>query len=336
MVMHRVAVLAVDQVGSLDLAIPSQVFGTAHAIDKEPGVLFGEPLYEVMICGERRGLSVMGVGGVELYRMTAPHTLAEARSADTIVVPCGRTKAFPSDDLLEILQDAHARGVRIASICTGSFALAAAGLLDGKSATTHWTSIDTFKERYPQVNVDPDVLFVDNGDVLTAAGAATGLDLCVHMVRNDFGAAVAADLSRHMVISVQRDGAQAQFIAHPEPGVGHESLDPTMRWIRERIHEPITLADIAAHASVSPRTLNRRFRDQTGTTPLRWLLMQRVRRARELLETTDLSVEEVALQCGFRNAINLRKHFAVQVHASPHAYRTAFRLAHSMFRDPAG
>lgn len=328
MVMHRVAVLAVDHVGSLDLAIPGQVFGTAHALDKEPGALFGEPLYEVIICGERSGLPVMGVGGAELYRMTAPHTLAEALTADTIVVPCGRTSDEPSPAVVDVLREAHAQGVRIASICTGSFALAEAGLLDGKSATTHWTRIDMFEERYPQVHVDPDVLFVDNGNVLTAAGAATGIDLCVHMVRNDFGAAVAADVSRHMLISVQRDGAQAQFIPHPDPGVGREALEPTMRWIRERMHESITLADMAAHASVSPRTLNRRFRDQTGTTPLRWLLMQRVRRARELLETTDLSVEEIAVRCGFGNSINLRKHFAVQVQASPHGYRTAFRLAH--------
>ena len=326
--MHRVAVLAVDWVGSLDLAIPGQVFGTAHALDKEPGALFGQPLYDVIICGEREGLSVMGVGGVELYRMTAPHSLDAARSADTIIVPCGRTADPPSPAVVDVLRDAHGRGARIASICTGSFSLAAAGLLDGKTATTHWTRIDMFTERYPDVEVDPDVLFVDNGDVLTAAGAAAGLDLGVHMVRNDFGAAVAADVSRHMVISVQRDGAQAQYIAHPDPGVGHEALEPTMRWIRERLHEPITLADMAAHASVSSRTLNRRFRDQTGTTPQRWLAIQRVRRARELLETTNLSIEDIAQACGFGNAINLRKHFAAQVNASPNSYRTTFKLAH--------
>lgn len=326
--MHRVAVLAVNWVGSLDLAVPGQVFGTAHSLDKAPGELFGEPLYDVFVCGERGELTVMGVGGVELYRMTAPHTLDEARTADTIIVPCARTADPPSPAVLDVLRDAHARGVRIASICTGSFALAAAGLLDGKTATTHWTMIDLFRERYPQVDVDPGVLFVDNGDVLTAAGAATGLDLAVHMVRNDFGAAVAADVSQHMVISPQRDPGQTQFNAHPAPGESHASLEPTMRWIREHMQETFTLADIAAHASVSPRTLNRRFRDQTGTTPVRWLLMQRIRRARELLETTDLSIEEVALQCGFGNAINLRKHFAHQVQTSPHGYRTAFRLTH--------
>lgn len=313
----------VDRVDNLDLAIPLQVFGTAHVLDKTPGALFGEPLYEVLICGERRSLTVTGVGGVDLFQMTAPHLLDVVHTADTIIVP-GAEDREPARAVIQVLRDAHDRGVRIASICSGAFILAAAGLLNGRSATTHWTSTAQLAERYPEVNVDPDVLFVDEGDVLTSAGAATGLDLCLHMVRTDFGSAVAADVARHTVIAPQRDGGQAQFIIHPEPGPDHGSLEPTMRWIRDHLAEPITLAEMADHAAVSPRTLNRRFREQTGTTPLQWLLLQRIHQAQEFLETSDLPVEEVARRCGFGTSINLRKHFAKHVHTSPNRYRQTF------------
>jgi transcriptional regulator GlxA family with amidase domain len=322
--MHRVAVLAVDRVDSLDLAIPLQVFGLAHALGKAPGALFGEPLYETLICGERRSLTVTGVGGVEMFQMTAPHLLDVVHTADTIVVPGGDEDGEPARAVIQVLRDAHDRGVRIASICSGAFILAAAGLLNGRSATTHWTSTAQLAERYPEVNVDPDVLFVDEGGVLTSAGAATGLDLCLHMVRTDFGSAIAAEVARHIVIAPQRDGGQAQFIIHPEPGPDHGSLEPTMRWIRDHLAEPITLAKMADHAAVSPRTLNRRFREQTGTTPLRWLLLQRIHLAQEFLETSDLPVEEVARRCGFGTSINLRQHFAKHVYTSPNRYRQTF------------
>jgi transcriptional regulator GlxA family with amidase domain len=325
MVMHRVAVLAVDRVSVLDLAIPGQVFGTARSLDRPPGEQFGERLYEVLVCGERRGLRVKGPGGFELFRMTAPHGLAEARTADTIVVPGGGIAATPSAEVVGLLRDAHARGVRIASICSGALVLAAAGLLDGRVATTHWTSADSLAERFPDVRVDPNVLFVDGGDVLTSAGAATGLDLCLHMVRNDFGSAVAAEVARHIVMPPQRDGGQAQFIVHPEPSPGCGSLEPTMRWIGDHLAEPITLADMAAHAAVSPRTLNRKFREQTGTTPLQWLLRQRVRHAQELLETSSMPVEEIARRCGFGTSINMRQHFTRQVQVPPNSYRRAFQ-----------
>jgi transcriptional regulator GlxA family with amidase domain len=227
--------------------------------------------------------------------------------------------------VLDVLRQAHGRGARIASICGGAFMLAAAGLLDGRRATTHWTSAGDLAERFPRVEVDPNVLFVDEGDVLTSAGAATGLDLCIHMVRNDFGAAVAADVARHVVIAPQRDGGQAQFIVPREPTGDNGSLEPTMRWLRDRIGEPSTLSDIARHAAISPRTLNRRFREQTAMTPLQWLLTQRVRHAQELLETTALSVEDIARHCGFGTAINLRQHFTRRVKMSPLAYRRAFQ-----------
>lgn len=324
--MHRVAVVAANRVNSLDLAIPGQVFGTAHSQDKADGALFGAPLYEVVVCGEQPDLVVTGRGGAEIFRLTAPHDLSEALTADTVIVPGARTDIDPSTEVLDVLRQAHERGARIASICSGAFMLAAAGLLDGRRATTHWTAAGELARRYPEIEVDPNVLFVDEGDVLSSAGAATGLDLCIHMVRNDFGAAVAADVARHVVIAPQRDGGQAQFIVHREPTGDSGSLEPTMRWLRDRLGEPLTLTDIARHAAISPRTLNRRFREQTGVTPLQWLLTQRVRHAQELLETTALSVEETARHCGFGTAISLRQHFARQVQMSPLAYRRAFQL----------
>lgn len=323
--MHRVAVVAVNHVKSLELAIPGQVFGTAHSHDKPAGAVFGDPLYDVIVCGERPDLVVCGRGGVEMFRMTAPYDLSAVLTADTVIVPGARTDIEPSIEVLDVLRQAHGRGTRIASICCGAFILAAARLLDGRRATTHWTSAAGFAERFPGVEVDPNVLFVDDGDVLTSAGAATGLDLCIHMVRNDFGAAVAADAARHVVIAPQRDGDQAQFIVHRDPTSDSGSLEPTMRWVRDHIGEPLTLSDIAQHAAMSPRTLNRHFREETGTTPLQWLLTQRVRHAQELLETTALSIEEVARDCGFGTAINLRQHFARRVNMSPLSYRRAFQ-----------
>ncbi|MFF1823779.1 GlxA family transcriptional regulator [Kribbella sp. NPDC058245] len=325
--MHRVAVVMADRSGVLDVAIPAQVFGTARSLEKAPGELWGERLYDVIVCAERPEATVSGPGGLDLFTMTTPYTLADARTADTIIVPGGSNATCPSAELIELLQDAHARGVRIASICSGALVLGDAGLLEGKVATTHWTSTDVLVERCPSVQVDANVLFVDAGDVLTSAGAATGMDLCMHMVRSDFGSAVAAEVARHIVLSPAREGGQAQFIVHPEPGPDCGSLEPTMRWIREHLAEPITLADMASYAMVSPRTLNRKFREQTGTTPLQWLLRQRIQHAQELLETTTIPIEEIARHCGFGTAINMRQHFTRQVRTSPIGYRKAFRAS---------
>jgi transcriptional regulator GlxA family with amidase domain len=190
---------------------------------------------------------------------------------------------------------------------------------------THWSRAHVIAERYPQVCVDTDVLFIDHGDVITSAGAASGIDMCLHMIRQDFGSAVAADVARHMVVPPQRDGGQAPYVAHPEPGDEHGSLEPTMRWLWQRLGVPVTLADIASHVGTSPRTLNRRFREQTGTTPLQWLLRQRVHHAQELLETTDLSIEAISRHCGFGTSVTMRQHFAKHVRASPMAYRRTYR-----------
>lgn len=323
--MHRVAVLAANYVKSLELAIPGQVFGTAHSRDRPAGAVFGEPLYEVVICGERPDQVVVGRSAAEMYRMTALHDLAAVLRADTVVVPGISTSVAAPAEVLEILREAKRGGARIASICCGAFILAAAGLLDGRRATTHWSNTALLAERFPEVEVDPDVLFVDEGDVLTSAGAATGLDLCVHMVRNDFGAAVAADTARQIVIAPQRAGGQAQFIPQQEPAGEPAALQSTLAWMQQHLAEPLTLTDIARHAVLSGRTLSRRFHEQTGTSPLQWLLVQRVRRARELLETSALPVEEIARQCGFGTAINLRKHFTRRIGVSPQDYRRAFQ-----------
>jgi transcriptional regulator GlxA family with amidase domain len=324
--MHVIAVLALDCVHSFDLATPLQVFTTAHSLDPSSDTGLGEPLYRVMVCGDGRDLRVDGVGDIEMYRYTPPHRLADALTADTIVVP-GSGGRRPPQEVIAVLREAHRRGIRLASICGGAFVLAAAGLLDGRRATAHWTSTASIGERFPLVEMDDGVLFVDDGDVLTSAGAASGLDLCLHMIRCDYGSAVAAETARHMVVPPQREGGQAQFIRHRDPGDGDGSLEPTMRWIREHLDEVITSDRIADHVGVSERTLYRWFRGQTGKTPLQWILQQRLSYAQELLETTDLPIETVAHQSGFGTSMTMRQHFAKHARTSPMAYRRAFRAA---------
>lgn len=212
--MHRVAVLAFDGIHSFDLSMPLQVFSTAHSLDRERGELFGPRLYDVRVCGDGRDLAITGVGGVEMYRYTPRYPLADAADADTIVVVGAATDREPPAEALGLLRQAHRRGIRIASISSGGTrVVAASGLLDGRRATTHWSRADVLAGRYPQVCVDTDVLFLDHGDVLTSAGAASGIDMCLHMIRQDFGSAVAADVARHMVVPPQRDGGQAPYTA---------------------------------------------------------------------------------------------------------------------------
>ncbi|WP_163510614.1 GlxA family transcriptional regulator [Fodinicola acaciae] len=322
--MHVIAVLALDCVHSFDMATPLQVFTTAHSLDPSSDSNLGEPLYRVMVCGDGRDLRAVGVGQVEMYRYTPAHPLADALTADTIIVP-GSGSHQPQDEIIAVLREARERGIRVASICGGAVILAAAGLLDGRRATAHWTSTASIAERFPGVEMDDGVLYVDDGDVLTSAGAASGLDLCLHMIRCDYGSAIAAETARHMVVPPQREGGQAQFIRHRDPGDGDGSLEPTMRWIRERLAEVITSDRIADHVGVSERTLYRWFRDQTGKTPLQWILQQRLSYAQELLETTDLAIETVAQQSGFGTSMTMRQHFAKHARTSPAAYRRAFR-----------
>jgi transcriptional regulator GlxA family with amidase domain len=309
---HVVTVLARDGVVAADLAVPGELFGRARLAD-------GDPAYEVRVA------AVAPEVDAGLFALRAPWGLEALDGAATVVVPgTADPMAAPPPAFLDALRGAAQRGARVASICTGAFGLAAAGLLDGRRATTHWRAADALARRYPRVRVDPDVLFVDEGAVLTSAGAAAGHDLCLHMIRRDHGAAVALHSAREAVMPLERDGGQAQFIAHP-PVADATSLAPLLAWMQEHLDAELTLADLAARAAVTVRTLNRRFREQTGTTPAQHLLRLRLHRAQQLLETTDLPVDHVARVAGFGAPTTLRERFRRRFGVSPSAYRRAFR-----------
>jgi transcriptional regulator GlxA family with amidase domain len=305
---HRVAILVVDGVLPLDFGIPAQVFLERPWLP-----------YRTTLCGERPQIAV-ATG----YSLVVPGTLADVRRADTVIVPgvVDHGRVF-SDDVLDALRYVHRRGRRVVSICTGAFALAAAGLLDGLSATTHWLDVEELAERYPLISVNRNVLYVDNGQVLTSAGIASGIDLCLHIVRRDCGAAAANRVARLIVAAPHRDGGQTQFIEAPV-GTSEGSLSATRSWALDHLGEPLTVRDLAKHAAVSERTFARRFVDETGSTPLQWLLSARIQRARELIETADLSIDQVAQRCGLGTAANLRLHFRRLVGTTPTSYRKAF------------
>ncbi|MBB5785301.1 GlxA family transcriptional regulator [Nonomuraea jabiensis] len=311
---HRVAVVVLNHFATIDLGVPGQVFGTAETAD-------GEKLYEVVTCSEGRTPVRCSAG----YSVLPDHDLDVLDTADTIVVPgihAGRAllDGTISDTLAAALQGRS----RIMSICTGAFVLAAAGLLDGRPATTHWRNADRFAQLFPRVKLDPDVLYVDDGDVLTSAGVAAGLDLCFHVIRNDHGSEVANRAARRCVMPPWRDGGQAQYIDRhlPEAGGGTAA---TREWMLAHLDRPLDLAALAEHARMSVRTFTRRFRDETGMSPARWLNSQRIQHARHLLETTELGVEEVARKAGFGTAVSLRQHLHAAVGVSPLAYRHTFR-----------
>jgi AraC family transcriptional activator FtrA len=312
--LHHVVTLTLDGCVLLDVAIPVHVFG-----------YHGDGLYRFTLAGHHRG-PVRTSTGVVLQARAGLRALA---TADTVIVPGYVEVARPPPaPVLASLQAAAGRGARLLSICTGAFALAHAGLLDGRRATTHWALAAQLADRFPQVMVDAGVLYVDDDDVLTSAGVAAGLDLCLHVVRRDHGAATAASIARHTVVAPHRDGDQAQFIEQPIPAPerGGTSLLATRSWALDHLHERLDLARLARNAGVSPRTFARRFRAETGTTPLQWILAQRVLLARQLLEQTDLPVESVAHACGFSTAPHLRRHFTRATGTTPTAYRRAFTL----------
>ena len=314
--MHRVVVLALDGVVAFDLATPLEVFARVRLAD-------GSAPYDVRVCAPAPEVDARA------FTVKVAHGLAALDDADTIVLPgCHEPADGVPDVVVARLRRAARRGTRIASICTGAFVLAATGLLDGRRATTHWAGAELLAKMHPEVEVDPEVLYVDNGQFLTSAGAAAGLDLCLHLIRRDFGSAVAAGAARLSVMPLERDGGQAQFIVHEQPPAPRGSvLEPLLVWLAESAGRDVTLAEIAGRAGMSTRTLNRRFREQTGTTPLQWLHRARIRQAQHLLETTTDPVDRIGGRVGFGSPTAFRDRFKRIVGTSPHDYRRAFRSA---------
>ncbi|MFG2989130.1 GlxA family transcriptional regulator [Streptomyces sp. NPDC048257] len=312
--MHTVAVLALDGVIPFDLSTPIEVFARTRLPD-------GRAAYRVRVCAAAEEVDAGA------FALRAPWPLAALAEADTIIVPGTADPTAPvPEEVLDALRQAAARGTRVASICVGAFVLAATGLLDGLRATTHWSAADLLAALHPAVEVDPGVLYVDNGRLLTSAGAAAGLDLCLHMIRRDLGSAVAADTARLSVMPLERDGGQAQFIVHDQPPAPRGSvLEPLMRWMEDNARRDLALDDLARHSGMSVRTLNRRFREQTGTSPLQWLHRARIRQAQHLLETTAHPVERIATQVGFGSPTAFRERFKRLTGTSPYAYRRNFQ-----------
>lgn len=311
--MHRIAIVAVDGVVPFDLAVPTEVFGRVRLPNGRPG-------YEVRVCGLAKEVEAGA------FRLHVRHGLEALRSADTVILPGVADIDVPVPPrLVRAVRKAASAGTRVASICSGAFLLAATGLLDGLRATTHWLVAAELGRRYPRIKVDPDVLYVDAEQLLTSAGAAAGMDLCLHMIRLDYGAAVAAEAARASVMPLERDGGQRQFIVHPPPTADGDSLSPVLEWLEENLHKEVALGQIARRAAMSTRSLSRHFKEQTGITPLQWLLRARVRRAQLLLETTRQSVERIAAHVGFGSVAAFRQHFHRVAGISPQAYRKAFR-----------
>ncbi|MFD8545993.1 GlxA family transcriptional regulator [Streptomyces sp. NPDC059649] len=311
--MHTVAVLALDQVIPFDLSAPIEVFSRTRLPDGRPG-------YQVRVCAERDEIDAGA------FTLRAPWGLEGLQDADTIIVPGVNDPTAPlSSPVRDALRSAAADGTRIASICVGTFPLAATGLLDGLRVTTHWQAAGLLADTHPDLDVDPNVLYVDNGQFLTSAGAAAGMDLCLHMIRRDYGSAVAADAARLSVMPLEREGGQAQFIVcdHAPTPQGSE-LEALLTWLRENLARDLILADIAEQAGTSTRTLIRRFREQTGTTPLQWLHRARIRQAQHLLETTEHSVERIGSQVGFGSPTTFRDRFKRTTGVSPQTYRRTF------------
>jgi AraC family transcriptional activator FtrA len=299
-----------------ETGIVTEVFGL-------PRPEFPLPWYDLAICAEEPG-AVPVIGGASLH---TPHGLRTLTAADTVIVPgVPDVHGEPSPRVISALRHAHRRGARMVSICSGAFALAAAGLLDGRRATTHWRYASLLARRYPAVDVDPDVLYVDGGDVLTSAGSAAGLDLCLHLVRADHGALIANAVARRLVVQPHRDGGQAQFAEAPvAPDPGDTRIARSMEWAAGHLAEPLTVALLARQAGMSQRSYLRHFARATGTTPIRWLIAQRVQASLPILEVSDTPIEQIAAAVGFDTAVTYRHHFGRSMRTSPSAYRRAFQ-----------
>lgn len=319
---HLVAVLALDHVVGFDLGTPTQVFSAARDED-------GRRLYDVRVCTPGSAPVRSSAG----FTITPDYGLELLAEADTVVVSgVGHGSRVLADGTVEpevrdALRAAADRGARAVSVCTGAFVLAAAGLLDGRRATTHWAHADKFRELFPHVDLDPDVLFVDGGEVLTSAGVGAGVDLCLHLVRNDHGSEVANMAARRCVVPPWRPGGQSQYIVRPVPEVADTSTAAARAWALEHLAEPLDLRSLADRSRMSVRTFTRRFREETGASPGKWITQQRVERARHLLETTDLAVDQVARHAGFGTGAALRQQMTAVLGVPPSVYRTTFRSA---------
>ena len=313
---HRVAVIAYDGISPFHLSVPCLVFG-------DDLLRLDAPRYELVVCAEKAG-SVSTLSG---FSIDVPRDLSAIEAADTVIVPAWLdADERPPEALLEALRAAHARGARIVGLCVGAFVLAEAGLLDGRTAATHWVWADDFARKYPNVNLDRDVLYVDDGDILTSAGTAAAIDCCIHLVRCDHGAEVANRLARRLVTAPHRSGGQAQFIEQPVPrAVDCDRLARSIAWATENLAQPIGLDAMADRAAMSRRNFSRQFRKATGATVTNWLLAQRLALAQRLLETSDRNIEVVAENSGFASTVSLRQHFSAAFSISPTGYRKQFR-----------
>jgi len=309
--MHTVALATAGHLLHFELGIAYEIFGNPP--------LGADEWYDVRLCGP-------GSVRVGPFTVEPDDNLAFLAQADTVIVPAlADVDEPPAPEVVDAVRSAYESGARIASLCTGAFVLGAAGLLDGRRATTHWGHADALSARYPAATVDPDVLYTDNGNVLTAAGKAAAVDLCLHLIHLDHGATVANTIARRLVVPPHRAGGQAQFVSTPVPVSGDHTLAELLAWAQERLDQPLTVTDLARRANTSPRHLGRQFRAVTGQTPLQWLLTQRVRRAQQLLEATNHSIEAVATATGLGTATTLRRQFKRVVGIPPNTYRTSFR-----------
>jgi AraC family transcriptional activator FtrA len=312
--LRTIATLLIDGISPFEFGTICEVFGIDRTED-------GVPPMELRVCGEQAGRSVSSPVGV---RMTPEFGLDGFSGADLIAIPAVSIRDTYPPAVLDAVRAASVRGATVLTVCSGAFLLGETGLLDGRKCTTHWRHVGEFRERFPAADVDPDVLFVDDGDIVTSAGTAAGIDACLHLVRRELGTAVATAIARRMVVPPQRDGGQRQYIELPIPECTGDSLEPVLSWMLDTIADDHSVAELARRAQMSERTFARRFSAETGSTPSRWMSTQRVLHARTLLEETNLAVEEVARRCGFGTSALLRHHFHKIVGVPPNDYRRTF------------
>ncbi|WP_051022908.1 GlxA family transcriptional regulator [Nocardia pneumoniae] len=318
--MQTVAVVAVPPVKAFDLSMPETVLGAAM-VDGEPG-------YRILVCTAAPGVLPAGLGG---FDVVVSRGLEAIDAADIVIVPSTGSRGGADEATVAALRRAVADGKRVTSICSGAFVLAQAGLLAGRTATTHWGLAAELAAMFPDVSVRSDALFIEDGPITTAAGAAAGIDLCLHLIRADYGATVANAAARAAVVTPVRSGGQAQFVDAPLPPENGVTLAATRTWALRRLDTPLSLDDLARHARTSVRTLTRRFHEETGLSPQKWLLHQRLQRARELLESTTLPMDQVARHSGIGSAESLRQHMIRHVGVSPSSYRASFMRSPATF-----